>query len=485
MKKKVEYKWIALSCTSIGALFSVLSGTTLIIALPEIMKDLKTSIALVMWVVMIYMFVLTIFVPLVGRIADMIGRKKLYVSGFMVFILGSLLCGLSRSGWQLLTFRLLQSIGGVLLESSSVPIIADAFPKRELGKALGINGMIISVAFVIGPILGGAIMPLGWRFIFFINIPIGIIGTIWAGIQLREINILPKHQKFDFRGTILFSIGILAFLLALTFGGLVGWLNIITIILFISAFLLITLFIFVENRVDHPMLDLRLFKTRLLAFAYISNLLNGMARGSVTFLLVFYFQGIKSLDPIISGMLLAPFAAAMMIMSPISGWLSDRFGSRQLSSIGLLISAIGLFGMMRIKAATTISELIIWMIIMGLGSGMFFSPNTNSIMSAVPIERRGIAAGVRIMMQNAGNIISIGLALAILSSSISQEAIQALFVGTQVGSKGIAVSEFVSGLQIAFIVSFAFSLVAAFMSYLRGKETNWKSEVILDSKEDK
>lgn len=485
MRKRVEYKWIALSCTSIGALFSVLSGTTLIIALPEIMKDLKTSIALVMWVVMIYMFVLTIFVPLVGRIADMIGRKKLYVSGFMVFILGSLLCGLSKSGWQLLSFRLLQSVGGVLLESSSVPIIADAFPRRELGKALGINGMIISVAFVIGPILGGAIMPIGWRFIFFINIPIGVIGTIWAWVQLREINILPKHQKFDFKGTILFSVGILAFLLALTFGGSIGWLNIATIILFLAAVLFIFLFILVENKTEQPMLDLKLFKSRLLAFAYISNLLNGMARGSVMFLLVFYFQGIKSLDPIISGMLLAPLAAAMMIMSPISGWLSDRFGSRQLSSIGLLISAIGLLGMIRIKATTTITELIIWMIVMGLGTGMFFSPNTNSIMSAVPTERRGIAAGVRIMMQNAGNIISIGVALAILSSSISQEAIQALFIGTQVGSKGIAVSEFISGLRIAFIISFIFSLVAAFISYLRGKEPSWKSDVILDSKKGK
>src|SRR5665647_2469802 len=151
MRKRIEYKWIALSCTSIGALFSVLSGTALTIALPQIMKDLKTSIALVMWVVMIYMFVITIFVPLVGRIADMIGRKKLYVSGFIVFILGSLLCGLSRSGWQLLSFRLVQAVGGVLLESSSVPIIADAFPKRELGKALGINGMIISCLLYTSP----------------------------------------------------------------------------------------------------------------------------------------------------------------------------------------------------------------------------------------------------------------------------------------------------------------------------------------------
>jgi len=485
MRKRVEYKWIALSCTSIGALFSVLNSTTLIIALPEIMKDLKTSMALIMWTVMIYMFVLTIFVPLVGRLADMIGRKKLYVSGFIVFMLGSLLCGLSRSGWQLLSFRFVQSVGGVLLESSSVPIVADAFPKRELGKALGINGTVISVAAIIGPILGGALITAGWRFIFFINIPIGIVGTVWAWVQLKEINIMPKHQKFDFKGTIFFSVGILAFLLALTLGGSIGWLNIITIILFASAVLFIALFIFVENKVDQPMLDLRLFKSRLLAFAYTSNLLNGIARGSVTFLLVFYFQGIKGINPITSGMLLAPFAASLMIMSPISGWLSDKYGSRQLSSIGLLISAIGLLGMVRIKATTTILELIIWMIVMGIGTGMFFAPNTNSIMSAVPIERRGIAAGVRIMMLNAGSIISVGLALAILSSSISQEALQGLFVGTQVGSRGIAVSEFVSGLRIAFAISFVFSLIAAFISYLPGGKPEWQNDTVLDSEKGK
>lgn len=470
MKRKVEYKWIALSCSSIGALFSVLSGTTLIIALPEIMKDLKTSIALVMWVVMLYMFVITIFVPLVGRIADMIGRKKLYVGGFIVFILGSLLCGLSHTGWQLLSFRLVQSFGGVLLESSSIPIITDAFPKRELGKALGINSMVISVAFVIGPIVGGAIMPIGWRFIFFINIPIGLIGTVWAWLQLKEVIKMPERQKFDYKGTMLFSAGILSFLVALTIGGSIGWLNFITIILFVVAILLIIVFVYVEKRTEHPMIDLKLFKSRLLAFAYTSNLLNGMARGSVMFLLVFYFQGIKALNPLISGMLLAPFAATMMIISPISGWLSDRFGSRLLSSLGLFISAIGLVGMMIIKQTTTIAALIIWMIVMGFGSGMFFSPNTNAIMSAVPTERRGIAAGVRIMLQNAGNIISIGLALAILSSSISQEAIQALFVGLQVGSKGIAVSEFISGLRIAFGISFGLSLLASFISFLRGKE---------------
>jgi EmrB/QacA subfamily drug resistance transporter len=472
--KKFEYKWIALSCTTLGALFSVLSGSTLIIALPAIMKDLHANMNEIIWTVMIYMLVLTILVPSIGRVADIIGRKKLYISGFIVFTVGSVLCGLSSAGWHLILFRFVQSIGGSLLVANSTPIVADAFPKNELGKAMGINGMVISVASVIGPILGGAFINIGWRYIFYINIPIGLIGTIWAGLKLKELDVLPEKQKFDWAGTIAFTIGMTTLLLALTFGSFYGWANIYTTGLFAAAALFLVLFLLIENKTEQPMLDLRLFKTRILAFAFASNLLSGIARGAITFLLVFYFQGIKAFDPVISGILLAPFAVSMMIMAPISGWLSDRFGSRELSSIGLFISAIGLLGMIRISADSSVLELSVWMFISGIGSGMFFSPNTSAIMGAVPVERRGIAAGVRTMMNNAGTVISIALAMAIISSSIDPRAMEGLFAGTQVGSQGIAVGQFISGLRTAFLISFVISLIAAFISYLRGPQPKWE-----------
>ncbi len=474
--RKIEYKWIALSCTTLGALFSVLSGSTLIIALPSIMKDLHAGMNIIMWTVMIYMLVLTILVPAIGRVADMIGRKKLYISGFIVFTIGSVLCGLSATGWQLLLFRFVQSLGGALLVANSTPIVADAFPKKELGKAMGINGMIISVASVIGPILGGAFINIGWRYIFYINIPIGVIGTIWAGLQLKELDVLPEKQKFDWSGTITFTVGMTSLLLALTFGGFYGWSKIYVLLLFAIAVLFSILFPYIESKIKQPMLDLELFKTRILTFAFGSNLLNGIARGAVTFLLVFYFQGIKAIDPVMAGVLLAPFALSMMIIAPISGWLSDRMGSRGLSSLGLLISAIGLLGMMWISANTSVFELSVWMFITGLGSGMFFSPNTSAIMGAVPVERRGIAAGVRTMMNNAGSVISIALAMAIISSSIDPDAMKGLFTGTQVGSEGIAVSNFISGLRTAFTISFIISLLAAFISYLRGPQPEWKTK---------
>lgn len=470
---KIEYKWIALSCTTLGALFSVLSGSTLTIALPVIMKDLKASMNIIIWTVMIYLLSITIFVPAIGRVADMIGRKKMFVGGFVVFTIGSVLCGLSQTGLQLLLFRFVQSIGGVLLVANSTPIVADAFPKRELGKAMGINAMVISVASVIGPILGGLMVSFGWRYIFYINIPIGIIGTIWAAVQLKELDVLPEKQKFDWFGSLAFTFGMTTLLIAMTIGSLFGWMNPYVISVFIFALLCMGLFIYIETKAEQPMLDLTLFKSRILAFAFTSNLLNGIARGAVMFLLIFYFQGIKAIDPLTAGILLTPFAVSMMISSPISGWLSDRIGSRVLSSIGLLLSALGMIGFIKISADTSVVELGIWMFISGFGSGMFFSPNTSAIMGAVPVDRRGIAAGVRTMMNNAGSVISLAFAMAVISSSIDPAAMQALFTGTQVGSEGIAVGGFISGLRLVFTISFSISLLASLISYLRGPQPNW------------
>ncbi|MDD8020811.1 MAG: MFS transporter [Acidobacteriota bacterium] len=475
--KKVPYKWIALSCTTLGALFSVLSGSMLMISLPDIMRSLNTSFTVIMWIVMGYMLSLTILVPSIGRVADMFGRKKLYVSGFIIFTLTSLLCGLSKTGEQLLTFRLIQSVGGSLMIANSTAIVTDAFPKNELGKALGINSMVISIASVIGPILGGFLAHLGWRYIFYVNVPVGILGTLWAMIQLKELAKIPRGQKFDWAGTTLFTTGLLLFLTALSFGGFAGWKSLRVILLFAISILIMTAFIYVENNTDQPMLDLRLFKTRILAFAYSSILLNGIARGAVTFLLIFYFQGVKGLDPLRAGVFLTPFALSMMIISPISGSLSDKYGARGLTSLGLLISAFGLLGFIGISSQSSFTELVIWMVIMGVGSGMFNSPNTSEIMGSVPPGRRGIAAGTRTMMNNAGQVISIALSMAIVSSSINIKAIENLFTGRQTASAALAVNEFISGARHAFLISMIITLLASFISYLRGPKPEWSENL--------
>jgi EmrB/QacA subfamily drug resistance transporter len=471
---EARYKWFALSATSLGAFMSIITGTSLLIGLPDITRDLSASMNLVIWVIMSYMLAITVLVPAIGRVADMIGRKRLYVGGFALFTLTSLFAGMARTGSGLLVARIIQSLGGSLILANSTAIVTDAFPRGELGKALGINTMIIAVGSAIGPVIGGFItVALGWRWIFFFNVPLGVVGTLWAWVQLRETAILPKGQRFDFLGAAFFIAGLFLLLMALTFGGFIGWASPLVLGGSAGAVLLLALFFRTETRAEQPLFDVNLFRLRLLAFAYTSNFLNGIARGALTFLLIFYLQGVRSMDPLTAGIYLAPFALAMMLSAPMSGRLSDKHGSRVLSTVGLCLSAIGLLGFTWIRKETSIAEIVLWQVVMGIGSGTFNSPNTNAIMGAVPVERRGIAAGTRTMMNNAGSVISIAMTFAIVSSGMTPKALTALFAGVQIGSEGIIVATFMHDLRIAFFVSFLASVAAAIIAYMRGPAPTW------------
>ncbi|HMF33423.1 MAG TPA: MFS transporter [Candidatus Lokiarchaeia archaeon] len=469
----IAYKWRALSVTTLGSLLSILDGSIFIIALPTIMQGLQADLLTVTWIIMGYLLIMTLLVPSFGRVADMVGRKKLYLSGFIVFTASSLFCGTSTSGFQLLIFRMIQAIGGSLLVANSAAIVTDAFPKEELGTAMGINSMIFGVGAAIGPVLGGFLLQFGWRFIFFINIPTGVIGTIWGAFQLKEVEKFSKKQKFDWSGTILFTIGILGLLIGLSFGGFIGWSSPVIIVLIPVGAVCFLLFARVEKKAEFPMMDLRLFKFSRLSYGYGAVLLNAIARGAVVFLLTFYLQIILALDPIMAAIYLTPFALAQVIGAPISGKLADRYGSRGLTTAGLLISAIGLLGMMFISTETSFLLLVLWMSLMGFGSGLFFSPNAKVIMSVVPPHKRGIATGVRSMLFNAGQVVSMGLALAILSSAISLNALTNLFLGLQVGSAGVAIEDFMNGIRLVFTISFAATLLAAVVSSRKGVPPEW------------
>ena len=470
--KKGSYKWFALSVTSLGLLLSIMTGTALLIALPAIAGDLRSPIITIIWALMGYMLATTVLVPSIGRVADMIGRKKLFVWGGIVFVIGSMLAGMSQSGTDLLLTRIIQAIGGSLLIANSAAIVTDAFPKSELGMALGINGMLIAVGSAIGPIIGGILtVTIGWRWIFYINIPFAAIITALGIIWLRDVDKTPRGEKFDWAGAISFTAGMFFLLYALTEGAIGSWSSPEVIASFVLAAILLPLFIAIESRVKNPMLDLKLFRAKVQSSAYVSSFLNGIARGALIFLLIFYLLGIKNMNPFTASLYLIPFAAAMMIISPISGRISDRHGSRILSSLGLLITGIGFLGLaIFIRESMTPLEIVLWAALVGLGSGIFNSPNTNIIMRNVPPERRGIAAGTRTMMNNAGSVISIAVAFVILSSGLTQQAMNALFVGEQINGRGILVSTFLSDLKIAFLVSFIIGIIAAAISFFGGKQ---------------
>jgi len=424
---------------------------------------------------MSYMLVITVLVPAIGRVADMMGRKRLYLGGFALFTAMSLVAGMARTGLELLIVRVVQSVGASLIMANSTAIVADAFPKRELGRALGVNTMIIAVGSAIGPVIGGLVtVKFGWRATFLLNVPLGVVGTVWAWIQIREIAVLPEGQRFDTRGALLFISGLFLLFMALSLGGFYGWSSTPVIGGLVGAVVLLALFVRAETGIRDPLFDLRLFKTRVLAFAYASNLLNGIARGALTFLLIFYLQGARSMDPLSAGIYLTPCAVAMMVSAPISGLLSDRHGSRILSTVGLALSALGLLGFTWIKADTPLTEIVFWQALMGIGSGIFNSPNTNTIMGSVPVERRGIAAGTRTMMNNTGSVLSIAMTFAVVSSGMTPDALAGLFSGTQIGPKGIFIAVFIRDLRIAFMICFVISIVAAVIAYMRGPTPSWR-----------
>jgi len=466
--EKDSYKWWALSCTSLGTLLATLNSGTLIIALPVLLRELHTDLITLVWVLLSYMLVQTVVVLTAGRLADMFGRKNLYVLGSALFGLSALVAGFAQTGGELVAIRVVQGAAGAFMMANSSAIVTDAFPKRQLGLALGTNMIVAAVGSIVGTILGGWLTIFGWQWVFWFNVPFALVGTVWAWVNLRERVALDRHQRFDIPGTLSYFVGITGLLIALTIGGIYGWTSQLVVSGFIVALIGLPLFFAIERRAPQPLLDLSLFRDRLFLMGNLSAFLNSLARLAVTFLFVFYFQGPEQKDALTAGILLAPIALGMLITSPISGWLSDRHGSRLLASLGLVISAIGLAGMALIGLHTPYWYIALVMLIMGGGSGLFNSPNTSAIMASVRPGQRGIAAGTRTMLVNTGGVFSIAFALAIVASTLPASVMFQIFAGVTAGVPAHVLDNFMAGLHISFWVMAGVSVLAAVASALRG-----------------
>jgi EmrB/QacA subfamily drug resistance transporter len=465
------YEWVALSVTTLGALLASLQGSALLIALPDILVKLQASFLTIMWILIGYLLITTALVPVVGRLADMFGRKNLYNAGFAIFTLGSLGAGLGQPQFHamdVLAFRVVQGIGGALLITNSTAIVTDAFRGGRVGLGLGVNQIAAAAGFVLGPVVGGLLTAISWRWIFLINVPIGVFGTYWAYRRLREPVRLPAHQRFDWPGSLSFTFGLGSFLLALSLVAFPLWGWPVIDALGVVGVMLLATFVVVELRSPAPMLNLRLFNSRLFAFANLSNLLNGVARGAVLFLLIFFLQGPYGKDPLTAGLMMAPFGLAFMAIGPLSGYLSDHHGARGLGTAGLLVSAVGLGGLATVTNQTPYWQLAIWMAVMGGGSGFFNSPNTNVIMTGVRADQRGMAAGIRTMLANTGQMLSIAIAFPLVLAQIPQAIMMKIFIyGGGMGQDPAALATFLSGLHLAFLISCGMSIVAAVASLLQ------------------
>ncbi len=424
-----HYKWWALSCTSVGMLLATINSGTLIIALPDLERSLHTSLLTLVWVILVYMITSTVLVLSAGRLSDQFGRKNAYIGGFVVFAAASLGAGFSTGGTELIVWRVLQGIGGAFLFANAAAIVTDAFPREQLGVAMGTNTMVAAVGLVIGPVLGGALVDISWHWVFWFNVPFALLGSLWAFSILREITGRGEDTTFDWAGTLTFLLGLTGLVLGISKGGIEGWQGPVVFGGLIAAVVFLPLFVVIERHHRSPMLDLTIFNNRLFSAASAAAFLNGLSRFALMFLFVFYFQGVQGDTPILAGLKLAPLAVGMLVASPLAGIYADRNGSRALASIGMLVTAIGLALMTMLQEGTNYWWPGVFMFIVGVGSGMFNSPNTAAMMGVVAPHRRGIASGARVLVQNTGAVLSIAFVMAVVTNGIPKSVLFSIFSG--------------------------------------------------------
>jgi EmrB/QacA subfamily drug resistance transporter len=472
-----HYKWWALSCTSVGMLLATINSGTLIIALPNLERSLHTSLLTLVWVILVYMIASTVLVLSAGRLSDQFGRKNAYIGGFILFAAASLGAGFAGSGTELIAWRVVQGIGGSFLFANSAAIVADAFPREQLGVAMGTNTMVAAIGLVIGPVLGGALVDISWHWVFWFNVPFGILGSFWAFSILREITGRAEDTSFDKLGTVSFLIGLTGLVLGISKGGIEGWHGAVVIGGLAAAVIFLPLFVLVERRQKAPMLDLTIFNNRLFTAASAAAFLSGLARFALTFIFVFYFQGVQGDSPILAGLKLAPMAVGILIASPLAGIYADRKGSRGLASYGMLVTTIGLALLTTLGQHTSYWWPGLFQLLVGIGFGMFNSPNTAAMMGVVAPHRRGIASGARMLVQNTGAVLSIAFVMAVVTSGISPTVLFSIFSGLGTRISSTHMSAFLSNMHVALWCLAGFSLLGVFVSFARPKHVEQPVDV--------
>jgi EmrB/QacA subfamily drug resistance transporter len=462
-----NYRWWALSCTSLGMLLAATNSGTLIIALPDLERSLHTSLLALVWVILAYLIAATVLVLAAGRLSDLFGRKRAYVGGFLVFAFASLGAGFSGDATVLILWRILQGIGSAFLFANAAALVTDAFPKEELGLAMGANTMVAAIGLVLGPVLGGALVDISWHWVFWFNVPFALAGAAWGATILRELAKPDSVRGFDIPGTTTFVIGLTGLVYGVSRGGISGWNDSLVIGALVVAAVLLPLWVVIERHSRAPMLDLGLFKNRLFAAASAASFINGLARFALMFLFVFYYQGAQGNTPIQAGIKLIPLALGMLIASPIAGIYADRHGSRALAAIGMLVTGAGLAAMTTLQVHSAYWQSGLWLLVVGVGSGMFNSPNTAAMMGVVPAHRRGIAAGARTLLQNTGAVLSIAFVLAIVTAAIPKATLFAIFSGLAKGLSEEKLAPFIANMHVALWVLAATSLVGAGVCLLR------------------
>ncbi|MFB3738138.1 MAG: MFS transporter [Candidatus Velamenicoccus archaeovorus] len=428
-----RYKWTALSNTTLGVFMALVDSSIVIISLPAIFRGIGLNpldpgnIGYLLWILMGYLVVTAVLVVTFGRIGDIFGRVRMYNLGFLVFTIGSILLSLTWStgpagATELIVFRIVQGIGGALLFANSTAILTDAFPVDERGMAMGVNMIAGIVGSFVGLVVGGVLADLHWRLVFWVNVPFGAFGTVWAYAKLREVG----HRtpaRIDWWGNLTFGVGLIMVLVGITYGiqpaggHTMGWTSPFVLATIVGGVALLLLFCWIELHVEQPMFDLRLFRIRAFTAGNGAGLLSSIGRGGLQFMLVIWLQGIWLplhgysfvSTPLWAGIYMLPVTGGFLLAGPAAGWLSDRYGARPFATGGMVLAAVTFGLLMLLPADFSYPVFALLLLLNGIGFGLFAAPNTTGVMNSVPARQRGAASGMRATFQNSGMLLSIGV----------------------------------------------------------------------------
>ena len=451
-----------------------LDGSIVTIAIPSIASSMMIGLETVVWISLAYLLVLTVLLINAGRFSDIRGRKRSYILGFVIFTAGSVLCGLSATGLQLVIFRAVQGIGAALIASNSPAIVTESFESWERGKAFGVNAAAVYAGLMAGPVIGGVLVQsFGWRSIFYVNVPIGIVVVTLASLKLKEKRTFSRDERFDLTGAATLSAALASFLVALTLGGTYGWGSAVILSLLLITAVSFVLFIYAESRLArYPTFDLSLFtKNRLFAAANTAALLNYIAVSGVTLMMSIYLQDVQGLLPENAALFLIAMSVAMALLSPLSGSLSDRFGSRLLSSAGMFIVTVGLLTLSQLNITSSANDIVLRLTLLGVGFGLFSSPNTRAVMGSVDRSKLGVASGTLSTMRATGQSIGLAMVGAVIASALPPQTVLQLLTGLT-GQDFVARDDFILGMRTLFLVASAISAVGTFASLVRGRESS-------------
>jgi MFS family permease len=468
--KPDRYKWVVLSNTTLGMLMAMIDTSIVLIALPDIFKGIHmnplepSNTFYLLWMILGFMIVTAVLVVSLGRLGDMLGRVRMYNMGFVIYTFFSLMLSITwmtgtSAGIWLVVMRLFQGVGAAFLIANSTAILTDAFPANERGMAVGINQIAAIAGSFIGLILGGLLGPIEWRLVFIISVPIGIFGSIWSYMKLKEVP-TKRDTKVDWNGNLTFALGLVALMVGITYGiqpyggHVMGWTSPFVLTCMVVG--VITLFVFarIETRSPDPMFRLSLFRIRAFTTGSISTLFSAIGRGGLMFTMVIWLQGIWlplhgynfSNTPLWAGIALLPLTGGFLVAGPLCGWLSDKYGARPFTVGGMVGATISFFLLQFLPADFSYPLFGALLFLNGVSMGMFAAPNRASIMNALPAEHRGVGSGMNSTFQNSGQVLSIGIFFTLMIIGLSRTLPQALYVGLTNEGVSSAVAHHVASL---------------------------------------